>query len=679
MNTLSHDPKFFRAQFATLAFITLTACGGDGGSSSSTDSATLTGVYTLQVLHVSDMDSGGDLVNNAKALSALVKKFRAEEANTLFVSSGDNYIPGPFFNAADDDSLTPELGVPSAGRGDIGILNAMGLNASAFGNHEFDNGTRTVSDLLKKTGSNTKLWPGTQFPYLSANLDFSGDSNLASLAPATNDGADAATLKNQIAKYAVVTINGEKIGLVGATTPTLPAITTVGGVRVSPPPTSTASELAAVIQPSVDALTAKGINKIVLLAHMQQLAVEKALAPLLRDVDLIVAGGSNTGLYDENDLIRAGDRKGGDYPLRYTSAANAPILVVNVDADYKYLGRIVLTFDANGKLLPERLNSQKNGAWSTDTAGLARAGVTPADGLPAVATIADKIDAVIRAKDGNIQGAASVYLEGDRTFVRNRETNLGNLSADANLYYARQRDQKTAISLKNGGGIRSSIGFIDAPPGSTSDGIKAKTAANAALGKAAGDISQLDIEFSLKFNNSLTLLTLTAEQLKETLEHGVSDWLPNSTQGKFPQVGGLQFSFDPAKPKGERVQSIIIDDPDGDGPINRPETVYARGAYQVAQNKPYRTVTLSYLAHPTASGSTSGGDNYPLPKFAQANPGLCNQIDLVAPDTTMSFTTPGGEQNALAQYLKARHPRATPFAEADTATQPRRIQNLAVQ
>ena len=61
------------------------------------------------------------------------------------------------------------------------------------------------------------------------------------------------------------------------------------------------------------------MTKIVLLAHMQQIAVEEALAVRLEDVDIIVAGGSNTLLADDNDRLRADDEAAGAYPLRFDS------------------------------------------------------------------------------------------------------------------------------------------------------------------------------------------------------------------------------------------------------------------------------------------------------------------------------------------------------------------------
>jgi 2',3'-cyclic-nucleotide 2'-phosphodiesterase (5'-nucleotidase family) len=653
-------PSRLRSLLAITTAFAVVACGGDDDAPPLPETA-----YTLQVLHVSDMDSGGDLVNNSKGLSALVQKFRAElPNNTVFLSSGDNYIPGPFFNAADDASLTTELGVSGAGRGDIEILNLMGLQASAVGNHDLDLGTNFFGALLRSSGA----WRGTQFPYLSANLNFAPDANLTSIALPANDGAAASTLNGKLAKYTVITVNGQRIGVVGASTPTLPSITSVGGIVVSPSGADIANidALAAQIQPSVNALTALGIDKVILLAHMQQLDIERALASRLRGVDLIIAGGSNTGLYDGDDLVRPADTRGGTYPLLFTSPTAEPVVVVNVDADYKYLGRIVLPFDAQGRVIVGRLDPVRNGAWSTDTAGLTRAGLTAANAVPGVTAIADKIGAVIAQKDGNLRGAASVYLEGDRVLVRNQETNLGNLSADANLAYARTVDPSTTISLKNGGGIRSSLGAVDAPPGSTT-GVKGVTRANPAVGKQAGDISQLDIEFALRFNNGLSLVTVTAAELKTLLEHGVSDWTPTSTQGKFPQVGGVRFSFDPSRAAGSRVLTIVVDDPDGLGPLSGAQVVYSGGVFRVPSGTTtYRMVTLDFLA--------GGGDAYPFAALTAPA-----RVDL-APVGTRVFATVGAEQDAFARYMQTTYPRTARYAAPDTpASADLRIQNVSLR
>jgi 2',3'-cyclic-nucleotide 2'-phosphodiesterase (5'-nucleotidase family) len=657
-----------RALLALGLATALAACGGGsdgaGGETIARALPPQATAFTLQVLHVADMDSGGDLVKSSKGLSALVRKFRAEYPdNTVFVSSGDNYIPGPFFNAADDASLTPELGAPGAGRADIEILNVMGLQASALGNHDLDPGTTFFAGLINAGGA----WRGAQWPYLSANLDFSTDGSLRALVG--QDGAEAESLKNRLAKSAVVTVAGKRIGIVGATTPTLTSITSTGGITVRPADANDIDALAAEIQSAVDALVATGIDKVILLAHMQQIAVEQALATRLRDVDLVVAGGSNTRLFDDDDRIRPGDFSQGTYPLRHVSPTGEPVLVVNVDADYKYLGRIVLHFDGQGRIVTGRLRSDVNGAWASDEEGLARAGLTMADAMPGVVAIADKVGGIIAAKDGNLFGAAGVYLEGDRVFVRNQETNLGHLTAEANLVFAQALDATTAVSLKNGGGIRASIGGIDAPAGSTV-GVKSRTKANPAVGKEAGDISQLDIEFALRFNNGLSLLTVTAPELKTLLEHGVAQL---GTQGRYPQVAGMRFSYDPAQPAGSRVRTLVVDDPDGAGPGTGPVVVYRGGALQVPATATFRLVTLDFLAN--------GGDGYPFSSLSNAQRvNLIDRASNIDPACGAGFFSCGREQWALADHLRTRYPRAAPYAEADTTpSQDRRIQNLSVR
>ncbi|PLS69763.1 MAG: hypothetical protein CV045_00170 [Cyanobacteria bacterium M5B4] len=103
---------------------------------------------TLQILHASDLEAGianfDDIVNFSRVVNALKDDF----PNTLILSSGDNYIPGPFFSAASDSTLRSVLGREGIGRADIAVQNAIGFQAAAFGNHEFDLGPATVQSLI---------------------------------------------------------------------------------------------------------------------------------------------------------------------------------------------------------------------------------------------------------------------------------------------------------------------------------------------------------------------------------------------------------------------------------------------------------------------------------------------------------------------------------------------------
>ena len=63
------------------------------------------------ILHASDLEGGLDALNRAANFGAIVESLEAEEANTIILSAGDNYIPGPFFNAAGDRSAFRDSGL----------------------------------------------------------------------------------------------------------------------------------------------------------------------------------------------------------------------------------------------------------------------------------------------------------------------------------------------------------------------------------------------------------------------------------------------------------------------------------------------------------------------------------------------------------------------------------------
>lgn len=450
--------------------------------------------FKLQILHASDFEAGLDAVDRAGNFAAIVDYLEETHENSITLSSGDNFLPSPFFNAGSDASLKEvyetaledyynqapgTLNIsPGFGTADISMLNIIGVQASAIGNHEFDAGTNPFAAIIRQTGT----FPGAQFPYLSANLDFSGDPNLSGLYTSTIQGAEnytgfppAAGVGKKIAPATIITENGEKIGVVGATTQIVENISSTGGVEVIGDDVDDMAALAAILQPTIDALIAQGINKIVLVSHLQQLALEKALAPLLHGVDVIIAGGSHTLLADAEDVSRGlqpGDTPVDTYPLVTQNADGKSVVIVNTDSEYSYVGRLVVEFDANGDIVADSIDPNVSGAFATtdevvddlyaDVIDVDNDGdIDAADADPfasgsrgdLVNDIAQGVDAVIDAQDGNIFGKTDVYLEGRRGEVRTEETNLGDLSADANLWYAQKVDQTVLVSIKNGGGI----------------------------------------------------------------------------------------------------------------------------------------------------------------------------------------------------------------------------------
>lgn len=122
-------------------------------------------------------------------------------------------------------------------------------------------------------------------------------------------------------------------------------------------------------------------------------------------------------------------------------------------------------------------------------------------------------------------GRTTVELMGERAVVRAKESNLGNLIADAIRYYT-----GAEIALQNGGGIRATI--------------------------AAGPVTLNDIYNVLPFDNRVVKQELTGSQLLETLENGCKNY--PALDGRFLQVSGLEYIFDPQKPAGKRIVAVKV-------------------------------------------------------------------------------------------------------------------------
>jgi 2',3'-cyclic-nucleotide 2'-phosphodiesterase (5'-nucleotidase family)/sugar lactone lactonase YvrE len=499
-------------------------------------------------------------------------------------------------------------------------------------------------------------------------LDFSGDGNISGLFTdallegtafeSRLDDLMAAGDAPKLAASAYLRVDGETYGVVGATTPRLADISSPGDTTVKEPGAGTndMDALATHIQPEVDELLAAGVDKIILTTHLQQIALERELIGKLRGVDIVIAGGSDTLLADAEDVargLRSGDTPADTYPIVTANADGDPALIVSTDGEYSYVGRLVVAFDADGRIMPESVDPNVSGVFATTASGTqalwgdGETAFQPGAKAAGVRTLTEAIRGVVVAKDGEVFGATSVYLNGAREDVRTQETNLGNLTADANLAAAQAVDASVAVSIKNGGGIRAAIGeVVEISPGVYE---QLPPQANPASGKQEGQISQLDIENSLRFDNQLTILTLSAADLLEIMEHAVSATEPGATPGQFPQVGGMAFSFDPAQTPGDRIQSLAVLDDTG----AVADVIAENGEIAGDPDRPIRVVTLNFLA--------GGGDGYPF--------------DTLGEDVN---ETGIGEQSALADYLAANYAGGAAFMMADTEpAEDARIQNLS--
>ena len=126
-------------------------------------------------------------------------------------------------------------------------------------------------------------------------------------------------------------------------------------------------------------------------------------------------------------------------------------------------------------------------------------------------------------------GATSVVLDALSYSSRTKETNVGNFIADA------YRNVTGAdIGLVNGGSIRADLLYNP------------------------GTLTKRDVLSILPFNNPIVKIEVTGKQLMEVLEHGVARSREDNEPGRFPQVSGVNFTFDASKLPGQRITKATV-------------------------------------------------------------------------------------------------------------------------
>jgi 5'-nucleotidase len=529
--------------------------------------------FTLTILHNNDgesklMNAGGEITDfgGVARFAALVDKLRAEavdgSGNTgvVLLSSGDNFLAGPEFDA----SLSK--GVPFY---DSIAIQLIGYDAMAIGNHEFDFGPDVLADFIESVGGS--------LPFVSANLDFSGEPRLQAL-------VDQGT----IVKSLIVEEEGQQIGVVGATTPRISFISSPRNVKVNP-------DVAGVLQAEIDALQASGVNKIILISHLQDVNEDLALAGELSGIDVMIAGGGDELLANEGDLLVPGDEEPfGPYPLTATGADGVEIPVVTTAGDYKYVGRLVVTFDGEGNITA-----------IDESSGLVRvAGGDNPDAIapdPEVeAQVVTPVQTHVAELTNQAIATSEVALEGRRDpGVRTMETNEGNLMADALLWQANQLvgnfgSQPATVGLQNGGGIRNNNVI------------------------PAGPFTEFDTFSIAPFSNLVAVVhDVPPAQFKELMENAVS--AVETADGRFAQIAGFKLTYDLAgtpqvldenfnvTTPGTRVKEIILND----GTAIVQDGAVVEGAPSV------NIATIDFSAR--------GGDQYPFRDAAFTSLGVSYQ------------------------------------------------------
>ena len=504
---------------ATPASTEASTATSEGATESSAD------LPEANILHTNDVHGRiveeKGVIGDAK-LAAVIDEERAKNPSTLVVDAGDAFQGLPISNS-------------SKGEERAKILNEIGYDAMAVGNHEFDFGldeAKKYKEILN-------------FPLLSSNTYINGARLFEASTIVDKD-------KNVV---------GDEFVVIGVTTPETATKThpkNVQGVTFTDP----ISEVNKVIDEIEARATAEGktYKNYVVLAH---LGVDTTTPVEWRGSTLAEELSKNPKLKGKRVTVIDGH----SHTVQSTTYGEN----VTYNQTGSYLNNIgKITYQAN-QLLG---NPQQISAASTKN-------VVP---NAKVAAMVQKIKEQYDAENAKIvRDNSPVELNGQRENVRVRETNLGNVVADALYEYGQTGfSHKTDLAVTNGGGLRETISK-DKPI------TKGSVIAVLPFGNTISQIKVTGQNIADMFTKSLGSI-LQEKDGKTVLDENGQPLLEPS--GGFLQVSGAKVYYDTTLPAEKRVLYVEI---------KNPET----GQYEPLNlAKDYYLTTNDFLA--------AGGDGYTM-------------------------------------------------------------------
>ena len=455
-------------------------------------------------------------------LTSLFNELEAESYNTaLRLYSGDA-ITGTIFYTL------------FGGEADAALMNEICFDAFALGRHDFADGDAGVADFLDFLNSSSCVTPA-----LAANVV---------------PGPDSAIAEGYIQPYTVVTTEeGERIGIIG--------IVVAGKIKSSSNPDEDTEFLDEIetTQAAADELTAMGINKIILMSHIQY-ANDLELAAAVTGVDVIVGGDSHT-LLGDNTLTDLGFTVGGDYPTLVTNPDGNTVCVVQAWEHAHLLGRLDVTFDSNGEvedcqgepILP--IADTFVYEYNDDEARV----LGSADAL----TVMDSLVAEDEVRGAMEDATASALLEGFASQADGlRQTVIGSVAEDLCLERYPGEGRSTACdaseTYSRGGDIPNIVAkaFMTITP--TAD-IAIQNAGGVRTDVKSGDFTIDNAYTLLPFFNGLVTLEMTGAEIVTVLEDALSNTLDDEgSSGSYPYASGLRFDVDASQAEGSRVSNVEV-------------------------------------------------------------------------------------------------------------------------
>lgn len=516
--------RWYKGIFLLLCIICLCGCGREAEHTIEENSE-----EEIVILYTNDAHCAVDENIGYAGVAAYKEECLNETSYVTLVDCGDAVQGGM-------------LGTLSEGEALIDIMNMVPYDLCVLGNHEFDYGLEQLNTLLEKS----------EAAYLGCNLVYKGEQE---------------NKLSSMESYTLINYGDVKVGFVGVMTPDSMVSSSLtffeddsknvvydffGG--------QDGVDLYAVIQKNINACISEGADYVILLTHLGDTDSyapysSKDVAANTTGVDVILDGHAHHVI--ESEVVKNKD--------------GVEVLLSSAGSRLEYIGK--LTISPKGEVSTELVSGyeKKDAEISSYIEDLKASYEKLTERVVASSDIA------LSCKDEN----------GNRR-VRNRETAIGNLCADAYRYAA-----NADIAIINGGGIRADL--------------------------PKGEITYADILNIFPFEDSLCVVEVTGEELLDVLEMSCKDVEKDASDangtvgesGGFLQVSGVRFSVDTTVPSSVQLDANgMFAGVAGERRIKDVYVLNEVGEYvELDTEKRYTLASRSYILKESGDGYSMFSDN----------------------------------------------------------------------
>ena len=416
----------------------------------------------IYIVFTSDVHCGFEENVGWASLKAYVNMLKSKHNDVLFVDCGD-YLQGG------------AIGTLTKGEFVVQLMNDMEYDIVTIGNHDFDYGTDRLKELMGEIKTSI----------IASNVKYTGGKE---------------NIFKDTPEYLIKEANGVKIGFIGILTPTTTISSTPsyfmedGEYVYDFYSGNNGQDLYDKIQEVVNEVRKQGADYVIALSHLgtaDKDGVYRSI-PLIANtegIDVVFDGHSHSVIF------------GDEYPNKNGES----VLLCSVGTKLQNIGTLIID-DASGEMQTVLISQYEDQDQDT---------------INKLEEINKELNTVLSQKVGEVDFDLTITDKEGIRIVRSRESNLGNLFADAFRYAS-----GTQIGLTNGGGCRATI--------------------------KAGDITYSDLLSAAPFQNQTASVYATGQQILDYLEFTSRntqkiyklDGNPVGESGCFSQVSGLKYTID---------------------------------------------------------------------------------------------------------------------------------------